>query len=63
MTLISSELKYIEVPLREIIEIIEKHGSVELGHIRLATDISENGKTYSVKGSEISSPSVQKKFI
>ncbi|HPG31421.1 MAG TPA: response regulator [bacterium] len=63
MTLISNELKSIEISLRELIEIIEKYGIEKIGNIRLASDIVENGKVYTVKGSDLSNPAVQKKFI
>ena len=58
MTFLSENTKYIEVPLKELIELSDK-----LGKIRLATNINEKGKVYSVKDTDISSKSVQQKFL
>lgn len=58
MSFLSSSARYIEVPLKELIEL-----SDNLGKIRLATDINEKGKVYSVKDTDISSSSVQQKFL
>jgi len=58
MAFISNDLKYIEVPLSELLEFKN-----ELGKIHLATDIIEKGKVYSVKGSDLSNPTIQKKFL
>jgi len=58
MTLYSASLKYIEVPLSELLKLNEI-----IGKLHLATDIAQKGYVFTLKGADISKPDIIKKFL
>lgn len=58
MTLYSASLKYIEVPLAELLKL-----SDSIGKLHLATDIIQKGYVFTLKGADISKPEIIKKFM